>query len=281
MSKFEKINLKKSCLPRDYHCKCRFCKKFMGTLIHSDGSKYSALDRKKYYADDGSHIAKTHYAIARYAVQNYAFPDAWVLDPTIGSGTTAVEALNHKCNVVGVDIQYADIAWKNANSSNPFHKKFIIRNMNALEIQFLLSQTDKKFDLVINNPPYSGDMNQTAFGKSGQEYDADPNNLAFLKEKQEYYDKLEFIYKNCIDYLKPNGYFILGVKDMIKNKKPYRLHFYLSKILEKYLTYKGMVLLPHWPRTLFMNTYTKRFPDVKIPLYQTITIFQNGGKKYG
>jgi hypothetical protein len=40
------------------------------------------------------------------------------------------------------------------------------------------------------------------------------------------------------------------------------------------LKYYGTFIHKHLPSTLFMNTYPKRYPEVKIPLYQTGTVLE-------
>lgn len=280
MIQTEKINLKKCKIPEDYHCNCSYCRQFLGVLIRHNGTYYSSLDRRKYYSDaEKVHIAKTNPAIARFAIQQYTKLNDWVLDPTMGAGTTAVEALNNRRNAAGVEIQYIDVIKSNVALNNPHTKTSIIVKMDARNIGQFLSIVDKKFSLIVNNPPYSGDQNQTEFKTQGKKYNKDLQNLAFLKEKTKYYDIIEDIYEQCIKYLKPGGYFVIGVKDMVRNKRPYLLHKRLCSILNAHLSYIGMVLLPHYPRTLFMNTYPKRYPDVKIPLYQTINVFRKGDIK--
>ena len=61
---------------------------------------------KCYYCkEEKEHIAKTPLHIARWAIQNYTNEDDWVLDPTMGAGTTAVEAIILKRNSVGIEIE--------------------------------------------------------------------------------------------------------------------------------------------------------------------------------
>lgn len=278
--KYEKMNLfNKAYFPANYHCQCLFCREFMGTLRRSDGTLYSHRERRYYYSPDENHIAKTPAFIAKYAIQNYSREGDWVLDPTIGSGTTAVEALLAGRCVVGMDIEYTHTAIKNIHYVIPTAKRkseYRIQAGDSRNIQEeLLAPLGQKYSLIINNPPYSGDSNQTKMGQPGHKYKKVKNNLAFFLENDEYYNAIESIYKQCIRYLLPGGYFVLGVKDMMRHKKPYKLHRHLSRILLTFdLSYIGMILLPHWPPTLFMNTYPKRFPDIIIPRYQTITIFQ-------
>lgn len=76
--------------------------------------------------------------------------------------------------------------------------------------------------------------------------------------------------------LRKNGHFVIGVKDMVKEKTPYMLHQHLINVVMSIPgpEFVGTALLPHYPPTLFMNTYNKRFPEVKVPRYQTINMFK-------
>lgn len=286
--KIEKVHLSKQEVPEDYHCDCKFCQKFKGVLIRKDGSKYSKLERRKYYDTEAekAHIAKTPLHIARWAIQKYTKEGDWVLDPTMGAGTTAVEALMQKRNAAGVEIQFLDVIKANVKKCNPYNMEYQITEgdarklLNHLDMNELFIDPHYGFSLIINNPPYSGDENQTGIGKDRKtsRYDREKSgNLAFMKENEEYWETFEDIYGQAASLLKKGGRFIIGVKDMIRKKQPYLIHKYYGEVLLKVgLKYEGMVLLPHYPTTLFMNTYNKRFPDldIKVPRYQTILIFK-------
>lgn len=272
----EKVQLIKEPVPENYHCDCTFCKKFLGILKRSDDTFYSKLERKKYYdiQNESSHIAKTPLHIARWAVQQFTKEGDWVLDPTIGAGTTAVEALIQKRNVSGIELEFIKSALANAKYVNCWNMKFNLRQGDARNLKKLIRQ---KHTLIINNPPYSGDERQKKYGEGKKAaYDRTlTKNLAFLKENKEYWDIIKNIYQQCSSLMKPGAHFVLGVKDMMRQKKPYLLHKFYGEILKDLFHYKGMVLLPHYPPTLFMSTYQKRWPEVKkIPRYQTILIFQ-------
>jgi DNA modification methylase len=275
-------------LPVDYHCDCHYCKKFLGTLVRSDGSKYNKNDRRKYYSraeiaavnEEAGHLAKTPLHVARWAIQQYSKPKDWVLDPTMGSGSTAVEALNHNRNVAGVEIQFIDVIKSNIDENNPHNRDYKIWHGDARQIGKMLKELRKKFSLIINNPPYSGDESQKGLGDHRTyKYDEQYENLAFLREKDEYYDTMARIYEDACRWLKPGGHLVIGVKDMIRDKKPYMLHKFLNSVIELIpgMEFVGVALLPHYPTTLFQNTYNIRFPDVKVPMYQTISVFKKKG----
>lgn len=276
-------------VPEDYHCHCWYCQEYLGILKRKDGSKYSKLDRKKYYSDsDAKHIAKTPLHMARWCIQEYTKPDDWVLDVTMGAGTTAVEALNHERNVVGIELEFFDVIMNNIHHQRsllPNHgdnppSTFLIVQGDARKIKDHLSDFKHKFSLIVNNPPYSGDEQQVGNIKTGKtkslRYNPKFNNLAFEKENGSYYNTVFDIYAEACKHLKKGGHFCIGVKDMVRNKEPYLIHKYLGNVLNAIncMSYIGMVLLPHYPPTLFMSTYNKRFPYVQVPKYQTIIIFR-------
>jgi len=87
------------------------------------------------------------------------------------------------------------------------------------------------------------------------------------------------IYADCADALFPGGHFVVGVKDMMRKKKPYLLHERLAQILEAIgLQHVGNVVLRHYPTTMFINTYQKIHKDAPPPpLFQSIIVFKKPG----
>lgn len=298
--------------PADYHCRCRFCVEgFKGVLIRKDGTKYSRLDRNKYYSPmeriktgeeekSGGHVSKTPLHVARWAIQAFSKPGDWVLDPTMGAGTTAVEALNHGRNVFGVEIQYIDVVQANIEKAmstlpegTPGPLKYSVLHGDARQLEDHLTGLSNsiEFSLIVNNPPYSGDERSQTNAKLGKDpkdettgrskkmftvgYDRQYANLAFLKENQEYWDTIRMIYTHAVNRLKTGGHFVIGVKDQMKNKQPDELHRKFAEVLESIgLHFIGVVALPHYPTTLNMNTYPKWHPEARFPMHQSVIIFR-------
>jgi DNA modification methylase len=270
-------------------------------LKRENGTYYNKLDRHYYYIDAGKHVAKTPMHLARYLIQTYSKPGDWILDPTIGAGSTAVEAINHKRFVVGIELdpEFMDLVVRNVGNNSDQNPESIYRlflgDARKIDQMFSRYKWKNKFSLVINNPPYAADVcehhttwdvrdgrkpAETRVYNYNKKYDGE--NIAKIKRDEEYYQTIRDIYSSCIQYLKPGGHFCIGVKDMIRKQKPYLLHYYLGCILASTpceLNYKGMILLPHYPTTIFMRSYPKKYPKVKIPLYQTILVFQKPGNK--
>lgn len=287
----EVVKLIRGVAPSDYHCGCRFCRVVIGELRRGDGSYYSRNDRRLYYSQEerastkngSGHIAKTPLHLARWAVQQYTKPGDWVLDPTAGAGTTLVEALTHGRNAVGVEIQTVNVIQANiahaaqyAQTEVPEAVVRVIKG-DARNLRSLLSSIKEKpqFSLVVNNPPYSGDESQKGCGQRGYEYDRSQDNLAFLGEGEEYYHFMQLIWAECVRHLKIGGWFVIGVKDQMRNRQPDGLHHKLCETVEKIpgIAFEGTAFLKHYPATLHLNTYGKRY-GIEPPLYQTINVFR-------
>lgn len=311
MAAADPVNVVRGKLPSDYHCACDYCSKYLGELRPADGSYYSRLERRKYYhpseKGDKGHIAKTPLHVARWAIQNYSEEGDWVLDPTIGAGTTAVEAITQRRSVAGMELEYGRILEANitkALEGAPKSVKAEIGAGDARNIEAFLDglaaaarKAKKKpiqFALMVNNPPYIGDISMPSPSKEGRgiefrdketrfDYDESLPNIAFLgkggKEKPEYWATMRSIYAVGIERLKPGGHVVIGIKDQMRSWKSDQLHKRFCKMLDDQmgLEFAGTALLRHHPGTLAMNTYANKKGNVDhVPpaFYQTINVFR-------
>ena len=293
MAAGDRVNLVAGQVPPLYHCKCEYCSQVIGELVQPDGSYYSRNERRKYYVEEergeGGHIAKTPVHIARWAVQQYTQPGDWVLDPTIGAGTTAVEAMTQGRNAAGMELEYGDILEANVRKAKAMAMNgvdAIIAPGDSRKIkEDFLDVIKKEFTLIVNNPPYKGDVSHPSPAKEGYgpqfrhlerkfEYKKELPNLAHLKENAEYWRTMEAIYRVCVERLVPGGHFVTGIKDPMKKKEPYLIHKGFCEILSKIgLKFEGTAFLKHHPTTLNLNSYKKKW-GVQNPLYQTISVFK-------
>lgn len=284
----ELFTIKKE-IPKDYHCSCEYCKQFKGVIYDPNGEKFSGRKRIGYLKEKkggmNNHIAKTPFGIALWATAELTEPGDWIIDPTMGIGTSGVEAKKQGRFPIGIELNklWGMVAAANFQHHPGKHKVFI---MDAKKWRDLIIYSDlPKVQMIINNPPYSGDANVSiktdSFGdvidRDQHDYNnSDKENIAFLKENKEYYEVWHDIYNGLGNtLLKSGGFIVIGVKDMIRQKKPYLLHKYLCNQIDTDLfDFHGTWLLPHYPRTLFMNTYPKWYPEVAVPFYQTISVFR-------
>jgi tRNA G10 N-methylase Trm11 len=113
----------------------------------------------------GAHPAKMHPALARALVEDYSAPDALVLDPFAGCGTTlhAARACGRKGYGVEIEAGFAGAAAKHG----------CMVQGDALALPFASST----FDAVVTSPPYG-----EAIGRAG---DRAPEKTAANKRKYE------------------------------------------------------------------------------------------------
>ena len=296
MSAAEPVHLFEGQTPAGYHCNCDYCYQAIGELRPNTFDYYNRNERREYYAkeetrrEDGSgHIAKTPLHVARWAIQRYTQPGDWVLDPTIGAGTTAVEALTQGRSVAGMELEYGTVLKANIKKArehiNALGRAVCVAQGDARNIEAFLNDIPgpAAFDLVVNNPPYSGDVSAfpvrnkdgTVKENASYLYDKTLPNLAFLRETDEYWDTLHTIWQHCARRLKRGGHFVIGVKDMTRQGQPYLLHKMLCELLEDDmgLEFVGTAFLRHYPGTWHLNRALKE-GNRAVAQYQTINVFR-------
>jgi DNA modification methylase len=287
-------------VPSDYHCKCDYCtKNYIGEIYDvAAGTYYSQAGRRRYYNPKaGTHIAPGHFLGYRWAIQKFTNPGELVFDPTVGTGTAIIEAINNGRNGAGIELEFPTITQANIDyqflreNDKPTGKYTFIHG-NAKELTTLLPAKGIMHDsisLVINGTPYptlGSSSSDAPERKNLKKDDAGKiqvvNNTTFdyknpdnfgAKKGTEYWNFITNMYLDCIPFMKKEGKMVILIKDMMQNKKAYLLHkMVIDDILAntKELEYYGMYMHKHLPPTLFMSTYPKTYPTAgQIPLYQT------------
>tara|TARA_Y100000034_G_C6854853_1_gene388303 strand:+ start:490 stop:1353 length:864 start_codon:yes stop_codon:yes gene_type:complete len=260
--------------PKDLHWKPPGV--FMGEIYDTYNDKYySQRAGKKYKISNGEqHLDEGHYQGYRFVIQTLTKRGDIVLDPTVGSGTAIIEAINNGRKGLGVELEWPKLCEDNCKyqESDSYYKVY---NGNAFDI---LNLIEKKYygkvSLIVNGTPYpiiNGDVtSDSPFGSKikGYQHSNSFGNLKYPKGDYEY--SIRDMYKKTDAYLKKNGYFCLIIKDPIRHKKPFLLQKRLIEWVMEDCNYRpfGYFIHKHIPETLFMRTYTKRYPEVVLPKYQ-------------
>ena len=135
----------------------------------------------------------------------YSNEDDWVLDPFVGSGTTAIEAVLLNRNFIGVDINQDAIDLTNSKLGNLVKKcQSHIRTGNANNLDFL---KDNSIDLICMHPPY---CNIIKYSKNIS------GDISLLEEKDFYY-QMDLIAREMYRVLKKGKYLAFLIADMRKN----------------------------------------------------------------
>lgn len=284
-------------MPEDYHGKDIVIGEWLGEVYHTPTDQYytQSTRRQYYYPEEkpeggfDKHICPGHWSGYRWAVQNFTKPGDYILDPTVGTGTAVVEAINHGRNAIGIELEFSEITKRTIQvqydrKENPATGVGTIIEGDARDLEEHVGPGE--FDMVINGTPYpvlgSGQADSPERGYNSKTKGSE--NIYYQKDKnvgvlkgQVYWDTILDIYAAAIEKLKPGGKFITLIKDPTQNKEPYLLHQMVAEMLMANLSVKpyGTFIHKHLPYTIFMNTYPKQWPEAKqIPLYQTGTVLE-------
>lgn len=269
------VNFVEDKVPENYHCDCKYCQLYKGQLMKEDGKYYSARPREGYsdLEKENKHICPGHWHGYAFIIEQYTKEGDLVFDPFAGSGTALIEAAKRNRKALGIELEFAEITRANADlypdSNITIYEGDSTKVFPELKI---------KPNLIVTGPPYNNHADppeRKNLNGDDKTFDyANKESSALLTDK-DYYQQMFEHFKLMADSLVSGGHMVTIIKDPIRNKEPYMLHEIFCKIMEECgLEPEAMWLHYHWPPTLFMNTYPKRFPEVKIPLYQTMNVFK-------
>jgi DNA modification methylase len=291
-------------LPLDYHCRCNYCTdNYLGEIYNTATDQYySGVGRRRYYhPDKHSHIAEGQFQGYRFAIQQWSKEGDWIFDPTVGTGTSIVEAINNGRNGIGIELEFPEISEKNIEFQyngrliKPSGKPIFIHG-DARDTKKILEGNgfkENSIQLVLNGTPYpklssyssdspqrnlmkDKDGNLTRESAAERNYKIEKN--FGLYKGEEFWSLISEMYLSCIPFMKKGGKMVILIKDMTQKKKSYLLHKYVvDHLLErtKELRYFGTYIHRHIPYTLHMNTYNQIHPDAdQVPLYQTCVVLE-------
>jgi len=285
LSKTEELEVRME-IPQDYHLKERLSGlKYYGELYDLTSERYYSKRIGKHYRPKHTfrHLNEGHFQGYRFAVHNFTEPGDWVYDPTVGSGTAIIEAVNNNRNGIGIELEWPDMCQKNVDFQKAPGTGIVIPG-NAKDQVKLLKPHPKEFQLIINGTPYpvisggvSSDASQMRQGDTEKHNYKEDKSFGLLKWGMGYENLIRNMYNEAISYLKNGGYLILLIKDPTHQKDYFPLQETIIEwILQDNLDMveDGYFIHKHIPATLFMSTYQQRFPEVNFPLYQTGWVLQ-------
>ena len=161
-----------------------------------------------------------------------------VLDPFLGSGTTAISACKSGKKGVGFEISknYVKLAKSRIDEElKKCQKKLIkpqIYNKSAFDVPRMLKENS--VDLVITSPPYWDILNskRTADGKTSRNYGNSKADLGNMTSYLEFLNKLKEGFRGVHKVLKKGKYCIVVVMDIRKKSKFYPFHTDLANKMQ-------------------------------------------------
>lgn len=210
---------------------------------------------------------------------------AKVLDPFVGVGGTLLGAALAGGNreAIGIDLKkkYKTAYLKACKAEELEKMKFIVGNsLQVLDDKRRFK--NKKFDLVIADPPYSNMMNMKRTGqkvklynhKGGTPYSSKRDDLGNM-EKANFLFSLKQVMEKCAKMLKPEKYLVVFCKDLQPNEDSINmLHYDVVETLSTIdgLQYKGMRIWHDQAMSLYPFGYPYAF--VMNQIHQYVLIFR-------
>ena len=175
-----------------------------------------------------------HQLILRYTKKNDV-----VLDPFLGSGTTAYEAEILNRNFIGIDIQkkLVDYVGKNVETKNNFFD-LIVGDSTKTETfekvkEVLKNQKQKNVQLAILHPPYADIIKFSDL----------QNDLSNAKSLKDFLAQFSAVIKNTIEVLENGRYLAIVIGDKYTAGKWIPLGFYCLNEAQKLgLTLKSIII---------------------------------------
>lgn len=177
--------------------------------------------------------------IPRQLILRYTKKNDVVLDPFVGSGTTAYEAESLKRNFIGIDIQKNLIEQirNNVDNKDNFSELLIDDSVNSRtfdEVEEILKKKKKeKVQLAILHPPYADIIK---FSDSKED-------LSNVKSLKEFLDGFSKVLENTLSVLKKGGYLAIVIGDKYTAGQWIPLGFYCMNEAQKLkLTLKSVII---------------------------------------
>lgn len=184
-------------------------------------SIWSFPERGNWSTHSGTYRGNWSPYIPRNLILRYTKEKDWVLDPFLGSGTTAVEAALLNRNFVGVDINPKSVKLAKKNMENVdtlCHN--VIRLGNACKLDFL---KDDSIDLICMHPPYCNII----------KYSEDISGDLSLLSENEFYEAMKNVAREGYRILKKGKYLAVLIADMRKKGNIIPLGFNVMQIFQE------------------------------------------------
>lgn len=177
--------------------------------------------------------------IPRQLISRYTRSDDVVLDPFVGSGTTAFEAESLNRNFVGVDIQPKLINYikEKIDSKNNFFELFSGDSADKSTFDSIVNSLKKyqreSVQFAILHPPYADII----------KFSNQPEDLSNCRSLNEFLEKFSQVSKNVIGILDKNRYLAVIIGDKYTKGQWIPLGFYCMNELQKLgLTLKSIII---------------------------------------
>ena len=242
-------------------------------------TKYTTSGTESY----GHNLRKLHPSpkppqLMRDIITFFTKKSGWILDPFMGVGGVLIGAsLLEDRHAIGIDLEekYLDIYEKVCQQEKI--KKQLAITSDARDVDKLTKLKNKKFDLILTDPPYADMLSRKRTGGDRKDkgaftkHDNDLGNISY----NDFFPEFRMIIEKCCKFLKEKGYLIIFCKDLQPTKKhDNMLHADIVRELAKIenIDFKGYKIW--YDKTINLYPYGYPFSYVSNQLHQYILIFR-------
>lgn len=189
--------------------------------------------------NSNSHPASFPVALSQRVIKIFTKPGNWVLDPFMGSGSTAVACIIEQRNCVGIELSkefYEESKKRMAILGlETLSNKDIACNLyngDSLEIEHIVAPSS--IDLCVTSPPYWDVLNRkrSADKKPMRNYSDSSHDLGNIFEYEVFLEKIRQVFSKVWLTLKYGGFCVVVVMDIRKGSYFYPLHSDISSLMK-------------------------------------------------
>lgn len=221
--------------------------------------------------------------LMQHIIEYFTKKSMTVLDPFAGVGGTMIGSsiAERKCIGIELNKQWIDIYKEVCKRENITIQEVI--EGDCLDVLDIFNDEKRIFDFVVTDPPYSIALDKTMcddiydiqhrktdfYGFSKDERD-----FRNLKTFEDFYDKMKIVGDKLKKILKPNGYFVIIIRDSYQDSRYIPVTYEISKRMEEVgFTLKGIKI---WYST-GSRIRPYGYPYVYVPniVHQNLIILRN------
>lgn len=194
--------------------------------------------------DEVLHPAKFPETLVGEFIRFFTKEGEWVIDPFLGTGSTAVACLEINRNCIGVELlkKYYDVSKRRIDrvpAKLDSNSRAELHNIDALQLLTLPLERNS-IHYCITSPPYWNQLERNSIRQKNRKeknldtkYSGLGNDLGNFESYNEFIEKVCLVFDQVFDLMKVNGYLTIIINNIYFQSKLYPLAFDLAIALTK------------------------------------------------